>query len=241
MLQSDTKSVSLLSTAGSAGSERELTLSNIHGSSSEQFSKLTFVIIALVVPVITVILALVPSDITSEKDFYSNASTGVVTVFWVMICVTAVKTHFFLMKLQHVWGLEFLADVLRTDNILIQWEGGASDKFRWKGTFSDYLSLLFYLCCSIELLTEGKTTEAIALSLQMCFTMRNSFESLLQRPSRQVQHLWNPSSPVLIVQEDLLSSVVSEMNIILGSLGPTLFMVYLFPKPFKMVQGILVL
>lgn len=116
-----------------------------------------------------------------------------------LIITSTFKTHLFLQKLQHVWGLEFLANELRTANILVQWEGGP-DKQRWKCTASDYFSLVFYAGCSVELVTEGKTTEAMALALQMCFTMRNSFESLLQRPSQQAQRLWHPESNVTIVR-----------------------------------------
>ena len=49
---------------------------------------------------------------------------------------------------------------------------------------SDSVSLIFYAGCAIELFLEQKTTAAMALGLQMCFTMRNSLELQVSPPRR---------------------------------------------------------
>ncbi|GMH60188.1 hypothetical protein TrRE_jg12174, partial [Triparma retinervis] len=149
-------------------------ISTIHGSKSDRWSKFGLAFLAITIPLGTVLLTLVPSGIDSEKEFYDQG-TGIATAFWVLILVSMVKTNQFIVKLTHVWGLEFLANELRTSNILIQWSGGV-DKARWKGSLSDALSLLCYMGCAAELFLEGKTTAAMALGLQMGFTMRNSLE-----------------------------------------------------------------
>jgi len=107
-------------------------------TSPSDASQLMLVFVAMVVPTMTVVLALIPSSLTSESSWYASGETGVITVFWVLIVVSACKTHLFLIKLKHVWALEFLADELRTANILIQWWGGI-EKLRWKRSKSDYV------------------------------------------------------------------------------------------------------
>mmetsp|Transcript_20032 Transcript_20032/g.41910 ORF Transcript_20032/g.41910 Transcript_20032/m.41910 type:complete len:346 (-) Transcript_20032:36-1073(-) len=191
--------------------ESGLSISDVHGTKSERWTKFALVFVALVVPLCTVILTLVPPGITEEKGFYDNASPGIVTAFWVLIMVSMIKTNLFLIKLNHVWGLEFLADEVRTSNILIQWSGGIN-KNRWKNTVSDLVSLAFYGGCAIELFLEGETTAALALGLQMCFTMRNSLELQLQRPSQQAQRLPQPKDEVIVISEALLSEILADMH-----------------------------
>ena len=67
-------------------------ISEIHSSAYERWSKFGLSLTALVVPLMTVLLTLVPPNIGSEKEFYDQG-TGITIAFWMLIVVGMFKVR----------------------------------------------------------------------------------------------------------------------------------------------------
>lgn len=77
-------------------------ISEIHSSAYERWSKFGLSLTALVVPLMTVLLTLVPPNIGSEKEFYDQG-TGITIAFWMLIVVGMFKVRGVVCNF---WGLQ---------------------------------------------------------------------------------------------------------------------------------------
>lgn len=137
-------------------------------------------IFSMMVPPWTCMLSLVPKGAKGFNSFYIDAHWPVIVAFWVIAFLCQISSYFFLTRLSHIWTLEFFSTKLASRGILINYE---TQKSYWKRTFWDVFLFTISAAVVVFLLIKNCSTEAAAVGLQLCISLRNGYEGLLARPA----------------------------------------------------------
>jgi len=162
---------------------------------------------ALVVPVWTALLTLIPKTIRSVDDFYTVQSSVVITCFWVVILAMSGITMWFLSQLGHVWVLKYLAEVLGDAGMVVRFD--RQGQSYWKGSTADWVMMTVTAVVVVALLLDEQTNPAIAVALQLGVTLRGGYEAMLARPPVALPSGW---ASVAVVSERALQEAVAEFT-----------------------------